>query len=123
MSRPDAATVLLRVEGAVLLGASVFLYTRFGDGWVLFLVLLLAPDISLLGYAAGAAAGAVSYNLFHTTAIPALLAVLAVAVDSTILLSIALIWLAHIGMDRALGYGLKLASGFRDTHLGRIGRD
>jgi hypothetical protein len=119
--RTDATTNLLRVEGAVLLGASVFLYVRFGDGWVLFLVLLLAPDISMVGYAAGAAVGAVSYNLFHTTAIPVILAVFGVAVESAILLSIALIWLAHIGMDRALGYGLKLASGFRDTHLGRIG--
>jgi uncharacterized membrane protein YkvA (DUF1232 family) len=120
--RSDATTVLLRVEGAALLGASVFLYAWFGDGWVLFAVLLLAPDISLVGYAAGAAVGAVSYNLFHTTAIPAVVAVLGVALDSMILLSIALIWLAHIGMDRALRYGLKRASGFRDTHLGRIGR-
>jgi hypothetical protein len=29
---------------------------------------------------------------------------------------------AHIGVDRALGFGLKLPTGVRDTHLGRIGR-
>ena len=28
---------------------------------------------------------------------------------------------AHIGIDRALGYGLKLPSGFKHTHLGVIG--
>jgi hypothetical protein len=35
--------------------------------------------------------------------------------------SVALIWLAHIGFDRALGYGLKYKAGFGFTHLGRIG--
>ena len=34
----------------------------------------------------------------------------------------AAIWTAHIAMDRALGYGLKLPTGFTDTHLGRIGK-
>jgi hypothetical protein len=38
-------------------------------------------------------------------------------------LSLATIWIAHIGFDRALGYGLKYGSGFTHTHLGRIGRD
>jgi hypothetical protein len=43
------------------------------------------------------------------------------AFGSPLVLSIAMIWLAHIGIDRALGYGLKYATGFGFTHLGRIG--
>jgi hypothetical protein len=30
--------------------------------------------------------------------------------------------MAHIGIDRALGYGLKYSAGFGFTHLGRIGK-
>jgi hypothetical protein len=26
----------------------------------------------------------------------------------------------HIGMDRALGFGLKYETDFKDTHLGRV---
>ncbi len=114
--------MILRAEGAALLAASLFLYGRFGDGWLLFALLVLAPDLSMVGYVAGPVVGAASYNLLHTTVLPAGLAVAGVAVDSVVLLSIALVWLAHIGLDRVLGYGLKRRSGFRDTHLGRIGR-
>jgi hypothetical protein len=45
------------------------------------------------------------------------------ATNSPLTLSIAMIWLAHIGFDRALGYGLKYSAGFGFTHLGRIGKD
>jgi hypothetical protein len=120
MPRVDQPTVILRAEGAAVLLASLFLYARFGEGWVLFVLLLLAPDLSIVGYAAGPGVGAASYNLFHTTVLPIGLAVVGVAAGSVVVLSIALIWLAHIGMDRALGYGLKRPTGFRDTHLGRI---
>jgi Domain of unknown function (DUF4260) len=45
------------------------------------------------------------------------------AANEPLILSLAMIWLAHIGIDCALGYGLKYAEGFGFTHLGRIGRD
>ncbi|MFN2487867.1 MAG: DUF4260 family protein [Acidimicrobiia bacterium] len=32
------------------------------------------------------------------------------------------IWLAHIGCDRLLGYGLKFPNAFTHTHLGLTGR-
>jgi hypothetical protein len=115
--------VVLRLEGAALLGVAVFLYARYGDGWVLFALLLLAPDLSLLGYTAGPVFGAAAYNALHTTVLPLAMGVVGIVSGSEVILSVALVWLAHIGMDRGLGYGLKLTSGFRDTHLGRIGRD
>jgi hypothetical protein len=74
----------------------------------------------MLGYVVGTRVGAVVYNVFHTYALPAALAAYGLVGGSTVAGSVALIWLAHIGMDRMLGYGLKYSSGFKDTHLGRL---
>ena len=85
-------------------------------------MLLLAPDVAMIGYLGGTRVGAVVYNVFHTYLPPAALAVVGIVVGSRLLVLLALIWFAHIGMDRMFGYGLKHTSGFQDTHLGRIGR-
>jgi len=45
------------------------------------------------------------------------------AMAAPLVLSLAMIWLAHIGFDRAQGYGLKYGAGFGFTHLGRIGKE
>jgi hypothetical protein len=114
--------VLLRLEGLVLLVASVIAYHAIGGSWTLFVILILAPDVGLAGYLAGPQVGALAYNALHTYVGPAALAALAylgVLPDSW---PICLIWLAHIGMDRAFGLGLKFPSAFQDTHLGRVGR-
>jgi hypothetical protein len=121
--RRDLPTKFLRTEGAVLLALAAFLYAREEGGWLLFLVLLLAPDVGILGYVRGTRVGAVVYNVFHTYLPPAALAVVGILSGSRLPVLIALIWFAHIGLDRMLGFGLKRTSGFRDTHLGRIGRE
>jgi hypothetical protein len=90
---------------------------------LLFLLLLLAPDLAIIGYAFGPRTGSVVYNLAHTYVLPLLLVGLALLVGSSLLLLLAFIWLAHLGLDRMLGYGLKRTTGFRDTHLGPIGRE
>jgi hypothetical protein len=112
--------LLLRLEGAALLAVVVFLYARSDSSWLLFALLLLVPDIGMVGYLGGLRAGAAAYNVFHTTVLPASLAVVGVVAESPTAVAVALIWLAHIGLDRALGFGLKYPSGFRDTHLGRV---
>ncbi len=111
---------LLRVEGGVLLAVSALFYWVDGGSWVLFALLILAPDVSMLGYLLGAKVGAATYNLFHTYALPASLAAFGVLAGSPLAVSVALVWFAHIGMDRMLGYGLKYTSGFKDTHLDRV---
>lgn len=111
---------MLRIEGAAMLLASVALYGVNGGGWLLFVVLLLSPDLSMLGYLAGVRTGAVVYNVFHAYPLPALLALYGVFAGGGTILSLALIWLAHIGMDRMAGYGLKYPTGFKDTHLNRV---
>lgn len=123
MARPtDLPTAILRVEGAVILGLAVFLYGRLDGAWLLFAFLLLLPDLGLIGYAAGPRVGAFAYNAVHTTVGPAVLATVGILTEAPGAVSVALVWFAHIGMDRLLGYGLKHPGGFRDTHLGRIGR-
>jgi Domain of unknown function (DUF4260) len=114
--------MLLRLEGAVLLGTSAFFYARTDQSWLLFALLLLAPDIGMAGYAGGNGVGAGIYDAFHTYLPPAALLVVGVLSGADLIVGLALIWVAHIGMDRMLGYGLKYPSGFRDTHLGTIGR-
>ena len=118
----DSPRVLLRIEGAVLLAMSLFMYSRYGRTWWLFAILLLAPDIGMLGYLASARIGAATYNVFHTYFGPAALSIVGIAVDRPAIYSIGFIWFAHIGLDRALGYGLKYSDGFQHTHLGMIGR-
>lgn len=111
---------MLRVEGGVLLAISATFYWVNGGSWVLFALLILAPDVSMLGYLFGLKVGTATYNLFHTYALPASLAAFGVLAGSPLPVSVALIWFAHIGMDRLLGYGLKYAFGFKDTHLNRV---
>jgi hypothetical protein len=112
----------LRLEGGVLLAASVAAYAGLDGGWLRFLLLFLVPDLSFLGYLSGPRLGAATYNLLHSYALPLALVVTAEILDALPLLLVALIWLAHIGFDRMLGYGLKYPTAFQDTHLGRIGR-
>jgi hypothetical protein len=118
----DPPRTLLRIEGAVLLAVAVFLYARYGASWWLFALLLFAPDVGMLGYLANTRIGAATYNLFHMYLGPALLLVVGITADRSAITPIAIIWFAHIGLDRALGYGLKYGDGFTHTHLGTIGR-
>jgi hypothetical protein len=113
---------LLRLEGLAVLAVAIAAYAQFGAGWGWFALLFLLPDLSFLAYLAGPRAGAAAYNAAHSYAGP--LALLAIGVLGAVpaLLAVALVWGAHIGFDRALGYGLKYASGFAQTHLGPIGR-
>jgi Domain of unknown function (DUF4260) len=111
----------LRLESLAVVVAAVALYFD-GDyaAWVFF-AFLLAPDLSFAAYLAGPRVGAVVYNLAHTYAFPvALAAACLLTGDAGVPVQIALIWGAHIGLDRVLGFGLKYPTAFKDTHLGRI---
>ncbi|MGC4049469.1 MAG: DUF4260 domain-containing protein [Paludibaculum sp.] len=107
---------LLHLEGAAVLVLSLYAYQAQHASWGLFALLLLVPDLSMLGYLVNARAGAQAYNAVHTYVGPLLLALYSVGAHPA-LLPLALIWLAHIGMDRMLGYGLKYPTHFKDTHL------
>jgi hypothetical protein len=114
--------ILLRLEGLTLFASMVGLYAIGGGSWWLFAVLFLVPDVSFAAYLAGREAGAFIYNAAHSYLAPVALMTTGFVLADSLILSIAMIWLAHIGIDRALGYGLKYEAGFSFTHLGRIGR-
>jgi hypothetical protein len=112
--------ILLRIEGGVVLALSVFLYRSTGASWGIFFLLFLWPDLSMLAYLASVRLGSLCYNLAHTYVFPLILAGISVYLSKPALLSFALIWIAHQGWDRALGYGLKYPTTFKDTHLQRV---
>ena len=114
---------LLRLEGLTLFAGMTVLYAVWGGSWWIYALLFLVPDLSFAAYLAGPRTGAMVYNAAHSYLAPMALMVAGFGTASPLLLSIAMIWLAHIGIDRALGYGLKYPAGFSFTHLGRIGRD
>ncbi|MGH2392136.1 MAG: DUF4260 domain-containing protein [Candidatus Limnocylindria bacterium] len=116
-------TWILRLESAAVGVLGIVAFLSMGGSPLLVIPALLAPDLSILGYLAGPRVGAVTYNLVHNWALPVGLALLAVFAGQLWPLLAASAVGAHVGWDRALGYGLKLPTGFRDTHLGRIGRD
>jgi hypothetical protein len=116
--------IWLRVEGLLVLLLAAYLYGRAAGSWLLFGALFFVPDVSFAGYLAGPRAGAAFYNAAHSYAGPLVCALALLVVTPTAgRLPLVLIWAAHVGFDRALGYGLKYPTAFRDTHLGQIGRD
>jgi hypothetical protein len=112
-----APKIILQLEAAGVLAAAVMAYAWNGGGWLMFVLLFLVPDISMLGYLSGPRLGAAIYNLAHTYMLPAALAVYGLYQSQPLALDIALIWIAHIGFDRLLGFGLKYQKAFRHTHL------
>jgi Domain of unknown function (DUF4260) len=116
-------TVLLQGEGLVLLLLSCAAYQHlFPHRWLLFALLFLAPDVSLLGYITGSGRWAAAlYNTLHTSAVPVLLGLASYLCGWRTGVALALIWFAHVSFDRGLGYGLKFAEGFKPTHMQRAG--
>ena len=108
--------------GLTLFAGMTLLYAIWDGSWWIYAILFLVPDLSFAGYLAGPRVGAVVYNAAHSYLAPVALMTSGFVVSSPLTPSIVMIWLAHIGIDRALGYGLKYAEGFGFTHLGRIGK-
>jgi Domain of unknown function (DUF4260) len=117
LTRP---AVLLRIEEAVLLTITIVAYQHLHYSWLLFAILLLAPDLFMVGYLLNPSLGAILYNLVHTLAFPLALLLAAYLLHWRLAPAIALIWIAHIVIDRLLGYGLKYPASFKDTHLQHI---
>jgi hypothetical protein len=110
----------LQVEGFIALSLATAIYhtPQFSGG--VYVILFLAPDLFMLGYLVNLRGGALIYNLGHTYTTPAVVLILSWLLQSDGLLAVGLIWCAHIGFDRMIGYGLKYDSGFKDTHLQKV---
>lgn len=113
-----------RLEGACVGLSALALFAFMGDGiaWWLAAILFFAPDLSLAGYLAGRTLGAVAYNLVHVYAFGSVILAIGIAADAPVAAALGALWIAHSGLDRMLGYGLKSPEGFTVTHLGTIGK-
>jgi hypothetical protein len=112
--------ILLHAEGLAVAVAAIALYFYADYPWWLLVALVLAPDLWMAGYLAGPTIGAAAYDVAHTYSLPIALAAVGLIVDAETAVQLGLIWLTHIGVDRAIGYGLKYPTGFKDTHLQRV---
>ncbi|QPC85126.1 DUF4260 domain-containing protein [Phototrophicus methaneseepsis] len=112
--------LLLHLEGLALLIAIGLVYGQFSGDWLMFALLLFVPDVSMVGYLVNTRVGATVYNLAHFVVFPLILIGLGVSLPHPILVSVGLIWLAHIALDRTLGYGLKYNTAFKDTHMQHV---
>lgn len=113
---------LLRMEGLAVTLVAVSLYAVNGFGWWMLALLVLAPDLSALGYLVGRRTGAVSYNIIHTYTLPLTLGMTGFLLSEPLALQLALIWFVHIGVDRFAGYGFKYRDSFKHTHMQAVNR-
>jgi hypothetical protein len=112
----------LRLEAAVVVVAALVAFSTLHQSWWLVPAGILLPDVMMAGYLAGTRIGAATYNLAHATLLPVSLVGLGWSQHTPLVAAIGLIWLAHVGLDRLMGYGLKYHDHFQRTHLGVIGR-
>lgn len=111
-----------RIEAIFLLVASIYFYYFFDFNFLWFAILLFSIDVFMAGYLVNKRVGAYVYNFGHSLLVPATLFIFGALLSNPVLIALGLIWLAHIGLDRTLGYGLKHEAGFDHTHLGDIGK-
>ena len=112
--------LLLHLEGLAMLVAAVVFYGARGYSWWAFALLLFTPDLAMLFYLIDVRVGSLAYNSLHFYAVPLALGGIALAAGWVLGLQLALVWLAHIGMDRMLSFGLKYPTEFKDTHFNHI---
>lgn len=110
--------IILHLEGLTVFIGSMLVYGMIDYSWWLFVILLLAPDLSILGYLKNERVGAYVYNIFHTYVLAFLVIGTGYFMEMKLLIGLGVIWISHIGMDRMFGFGLKYTDGFQSTHLG-----
>lgn len=118
----NMTSAILRGEAFAALVGGIAIWFANGGSLLWLVVFILLPDVSMIGYLANDRIGALTYNVVHNFIIAGALLGIGWSLGWRFGLLAGALLLAHVGMDRALGYGLKLPTGFHDTHLGRIGR-
>ncbi|MFH6992115.1 DUF4260 domain-containing protein [Flavobacterium sp. FlaQc-48] len=113
---------IIKLEELALFILGIFLFNRLTFDWWWFLVLILTPDLSMLGYLFGNKSGALCYNVFHHKGIALLVYALGCYLSLEAIQLAGIILFSHSAMDRVFGYGLKYEKGFKYTHLGEIGK-
>ena len=114
---------ILKLEELAEFVLGILIFSRLEYIWWYFPLLLLTPDIGMLGYLVNTKIGAWSYNLFHHKAIAIIILVLGFFGNNQIVMLIGTILFAHAAFDRMMGYGLKYEDDFTNTHLGKVGKN
>ena len=112
---------ILKLEETLMFVLGIYLFSLLDYQWWWFLVLILAPDIGMLGYLFGNKIGAFCYNAFHHKGLAIAIYLVGIYLSLPLLQLAGIILFSHASMDRIVGYGLKFESGFKYTHLGEIG--
>ncbi|WP_100432986.1 DUF4260 domain-containing protein [Flavobacterium sp. 1] len=113
---------VIKLEELGLFILGIYFFNQLEYAWWWFLVLILVPDVSMIGYIFGDKTGAFCYNLAHHRGIAVILYLIGIYCSSSAILLSGVILFAHSAMDRMFGYGLKYKTGFKYTHLGEIGK-
>lgn len=111
---------IAKLEGLAVLVASLFLYSILEGNWIMFGILLLTPDISMLGYLHNKITGSITYNLVHNYIFAFVLCGIGVFSEQLLLTQIGVILFAHVGIDRFFGFGLKYPENFKSTHIQKL---
>ncbi len=120
MQKFTSPRLFLHGEGTAVFLTSLIFYHSLNLSWLTFFIFLLTPDLIMLAYLINTRVGSLTYNIIHTYALPLSFAALTLLLDWSLGLQIALIWTAHIGLDRMVGYGLKYPNDFKHTHLNQV---
>ncbi len=112
---------ILKLEELGMFCLSIILFNMLGYSWWLYVLLILTPDISMIGYLINPNVGAISYNIFHHKGIAILLYLIGTFTFNYIFILAGIIIFGHSSIDRFLGYGLKYPDAFKHTHLDLIG--
>jgi hypothetical protein len=111
---------ILRAEGLVVFVVCLFWYSNLNASWLLFILLWLVPDISMVGYLKDTKLGAIIYNLVHNYILALVVCAFGIFFGNNLIVSIGVIWVSHIGLDRFMGYGLKYPDSFKHTHIQQL---
>ena len=111
---------IIKLEEAFMFLLSIILFNQTDYPWWIFLVLILIPDVGMLGYIVNTKIGAYMYNVFHHKGIAIGILCLGWYLKSPLLELSGIILFGHSSMDRMLGYGLKFEDSFKHTHLGNL---
>ncbi len=112
--------ITLQIEELGLFLFGIFLFNQMEYAWWWFLVLILLPDLSMIGYLFGNKIGALVYNFFHHRTLAVLVYIIGIQISNHDIQLAGIVLFSHSSMDRMLGYGLKYEKGFKFTHLGNL---
>lgn len=113
---------VIKLEELGMFIFGIYLFSQLNYDWWWFLVLILTPDFSMIGYLFGNKIGAISYNFFHHKGFAILVYFIGIYTQNSLIQLVGIILFSHASLDRMLGYGLKYETGFKYTHLGEIGK-